>query len=348
MATGSWITLADLTSRMDGADKQAYIAEMLSQSIALMQDMPFKEGSEIFGHEFAFRTSIPQGSWRYLNSGTAYGKSTTGKSRIGMGSLTGYSQIDKLLATASGNVPMFRKNEDVAFIEGMGQTYEQTLWYGNTATNPASFMGFATFYNTITQTTAQNAVNVIDGGGSGNNNSSVWLVCWGDRTVFGVYPRGSKAGLVSEDLADTRAAYDNLGNPYEAWTTYFEHNGGLCPQDWRQVARIANIDVTSAGLAGPNAYDLFLGLSSMVMLPPMLTKESSGITETDAPGDPAPGIRPVMYTNRTVRFWMDAQGMRDRNVLYTPDKSAGVVQDMFRGIPVKISDRLLTTEGQVT
>lgn len=348
MSTGSWITLSDLTSRMDGADKQAYIAEMLSQSIVLMQDMPFKEGSEIFGHEFAFRTSIPQGSWRYLNSGTPYGKSTTGKSRIGMGSLTGYSQIDKLLASASGNVPMFRKNEDVAFIEGMGQTFEQTLWYGNTATNPASFLGFSTFYNTITQTTAQNAVNVIDAGGTINDNSSIWLVCWGDRTVFGVYPRGSKAGLVSEDLADTRAAYDNLGNPFEAWTTYFEHNGGLCPQDWRQVARIANIDVTAAGLAGPNAYDLFLGLSSLVMLPPMLTKASSGITETDAPGDPAPGIRPVMYTNRTVRFWMDAQGMRDRNVLLSLKDAAGMPQDMFRDIPIKVSDRLITTEANVT
>jgi hypothetical protein len=332
---------------MDSADKQAYIAEMLSQSISLYQDMPFKEGSEIFGHEGVFRSSIPAGSWRYLNGGTAYGKSTTGKFRIGMGSLTGYSQIDKLLAKASGNVPMFRKNEDVAFIEGMGQTIEETCWYGNTATNPASFMGLSTFYNTTSQTTAQNAQNVIDAGGTGSDNASIWLVCWGDRTIYGTYPRGSKAGLVSEDLADTRAAYDNLGNPYEAWTTYFEQNMGIFPEDWRQVGRIANLDVTSAGLAGSNAYDLFLGLSSLVMLPPMLTSESSGITSTDAPNDPAPGIRPVMYTNRTIRFWMDAQGMRDRNVLISINEAPGKVQDRFRGIPVKVSDRLLTTEDAV-
>jgi hypothetical protein len=347
MATGAWLSLADLTSRMDSADKQAYIAEMLSQSITLFQDMVFKEGSEIFGHEFVFRTSIPAGSWRYLNSGTAYSKSTTGKSRIGMGSLTGYSQIDKLLAKASGNTPQFRKNEDVAFIEGMGQTAEETAWYGNTATNPASFMGLSTFYNTLTQTTAQNAQNVIDGGGSGSDNASIWLVCHGERTFYGTYPRGSKAGLVSEDLADTRAAYDNLGNPYEAWTTYFEHNMGIVPEDWRNVARIANLDVTSAGLAGSSAYDLFLGLSSLVMLPPSLTRASSGITQTDAPNDQSPGIRPIIYTNRTVRFWMDAQGMRDRNVLLTLKDAAGMPQDEFRGIPVKISDRLLTTEDAV-
>lgn len=348
MPTGNWLTLADLTSRMDGADKQAYIAEMLSQSIVTLEDMPFIEGSEIFGHQFTFRSSIPAGSWRYLNSGTPYSKSTTGKSMIGMGQLTGYSQIDKLLARGSGNVQQFRKNEDVAFIEGMGQTIEETVWYGNTVTNPAQFMGLSAFYNTITAANAQNAANVIDAGGTGSSNASIWLICWGERTVFGVYPRGSRAGLVSDDKADVVPAYDALGNPFEAWTTYFEQNMGLCPQDWRQVGRIANLDVTAAGLAGPSAYDLFLGLSSLVMLPPMLTKQSSGITQTDAPNDPAPGIRPVIYCNRTIRFWMDAQGMRDRNVLLTINDAAGKPQDNFRGIPVKVSDRLLTTEDAVT
>jgi hypothetical protein len=347
LATGSWISLTDLTSRMDGAGKQAYIAEMLSQSTALLRDMPFIEGSEIFGHQFVFRNSIPAGSWRYLNRGTGYSKSTTGKSTIGMATLTGYSQIDKLLATGSGNVAEFRKNEDIAFIEGMGQTVERTAWYGNTATNPAEFMGLSTFYNTLTVGNAQNAQNVINGGGAGNDNSSIWLVCWGERTITGVYPRGSRVGLNSDDLADTRPAYDSLGNPYEAWTTYFEHNLGLCPMDWRQAVRIANIDVTNAGLAGPDALDLFVAMSQMVMAPPVLSKETSGITESDSPnGDP--GIRPVIYCNRTVRFWMDVQGMRDRNVLISLQEAPGKVQDLFRGIPVKVSDRLLTTEGTVT
>lgn len=348
MATGSSLSLLDLTSRMDGAQKQAYIAELLSQSNALVRDMPFIEGSEIFGHQFVFRNSIPAGSWRYLNRGTPYGKSTTGKSTIDMGSLTGYSQIDKLLAVGSGNVAEFRKNEDVAFVEGMGQTVEQTAWYGNTATNPAEFMGFSTFYNTVTVGTAQNAQNVIDGGGTGSDNASMWLVCWGPRTVTGVYPRGSRAGLNSDDLADTRPAYDSVGNPYEAWTTYFEHNLGLCPMDWRQVVRICNIDVTNAGLAGPSALDLFVAMSQMVMQPPALGKGISGITETDAPNDPMPSISPVIYTNRTVRFWMDVQGMRDVNVLNTQKDAAGRVQDDFRGVPVRISDQLINAEARVT
>lgn len=341
------MTLADLTSRIDGAGKQQVIAELLSQSITLLQDMPFKEGSEIFSHQFVFRNSIPAGAWRYINRGTPYSKSTTGKSTIGMGTLTGWSQIDKLLATGSGNADQFRQNEDIAFIEGMGQTVEQTAWYGNTASNQAEFMGFSTFYNTVSTANAQNAQNVIDGGGTGSDNASIWLVCWGERTVHGVYPRGSRVGLNSEDKGDVVPAYDSLGNPFTAWTTYFEHNLGLCPEDWRQVVRICNIDVTNAGLAGPDALDLFVAMSNMVLAPPVLGKQVSGITQTDAPnGDP--GIRPVIYTNRTVRFWMDVQGIRNRNVLITPNQAPGIVQDMFRGLPIKVSDQLLITEARVT
>lgn len=348
MATGQWPTLADVTSRLGGDSKPLYIAEMLSQAIELTADMPFKEANEIGGHEFSFRTSIPTGYFRQINQGVPYGKSTTGKSRLGVASLEGFSQVDRLLAEASGSIPQFRESEDVAFIEGMGQTMEETSFYGNTATAPAEFMGLSSFYNTLTQSSAQNAQNVINGGGVASSNASIWLVCWGERTIYSVYPRGSRAGLVSEDWADQTPAYDNLGNPFPAYTTYFRQQMGIIPEDWRFGVRIANIDVTAAGLAGPTALDLFVAMNQMVMLPPMLSKQSSGVTKTDAPTYSVPGIRPVIYCNRSVRGFMDVQGMRDRNVLLSLNDAAGKVQDMFRGIPIKISDRLLTTEDTVS
>jgi hypothetical protein len=348
MSTGQFPTIVDLTSRMTGAGKQAYIAEMLSQSVVIFDDLPMKEGSEIGGHEFVFRTSVPAGAWRQYNMGVGYSKSTTAKARIGIGSLEGYSQIDRMLAEDSGNISEFRMGEDVAFIEGMGQTMEETFWYGNTTTNPAEFMGLSPFYNTLTQADAQNAQNVIDGGGSGSSNASMWLLGLGERTIFGVYPRGSKAGLTSEDKGDVVPGYDSLGNRFEAYTTWFRHQAAVCPQDWRYGVRIANIDVTAAGLAGPNGLDLFLALNQAMMLLPAMGKGTSGIEKTDAPTDPSPGIRPIIYANRTTRFWMDAQGMRNRNVLLTINDAAGKPQDTVRGIPVKVSDRLLINESAVS
>lgn len=348
MATGAWPTLADLTSRMDGAGKQAYIAEMLSQSIAILEDMPVLEANEIGGHEFVFRTSIPAGAWRSYNIGVPYSKSTTAKARIGLGSLEDYSQVDRMLAEDSGNVMQFRQGEDVAFLEGMGQTMEQTAVYGNTTVVPAQFMGLAPFYNTATAATAQNAANVMSGGGSGSSNTSLWLICWGERTIFGVYPRGSKAGITHEDKGDTVPGYDSLGNRFEAYTSWFRHQLGLVPQDWRFGVRLANLDTTTAGLAGPSAYDLFAGMAQMMLMPPYLGKRTSGITKTDAPNDPAPGIRPVFYCNRTTRHWMDVQAMRDRNVLLRIEDYAGMPVDGYRGIPIKISDQIVNTESTVS
>ena len=347
MATGQWPTIADVLSRSDGAHKQVYIAEMLSQAISLYDDMVMVEASEVSGHEFVFRTSIPAGSWRQVNQGVPYAKSTTAKSRVGVGTLEDYSQVDRLIAEESGDMEEFRKNEDVAFLEGMGQTIEQTGWYGNTAATPAEFMGLSAFYNTVAQGTAQNAANVIDAGGTGTSNLSFWLLCHGVRTFFGLYPRGSKAGLSMEDKADTVPGFDSLGNRFEAYTSWFRQRIAMCPQDWRYCARIANVDVTNAGLAGPNALDIFATIRQAMLLPPHLGKMTSGITQTDAPNDPAPGIRPVWYTNRTGRHWMDIQAMRDRNVLLHLTDYAGIPCDTINGIPIKISDQLLTTEARV-
>lgn len=346
MATGSWPTLADVASRTSANGEQLVIAELLSQSVAIYKDLPIIESSEMGGHEFSYRESIPSGAWRQANQGVPYGKSTTGKSRVDLGTLEEFSQVDRLVAEMSGDVDTFREGEDVAVIEGMGQTVEETVWYGNTAVNPAQFNGLSTFYNTVSATT-QNSANVIDGGGVGNSNLSIWLLGLGPRRIFGLYPRSTKAGLSVEDLSMTMSGYDSLGNPFRAYTTWFRHMLGICPQDWRFGARYANVDVTSAGLAGPNAPDLWATFRQMMLLMPTMTSDTSGITESDAPSDSMTGIRFGFYTNRTGRHYMDVQGMRDRNVLLTINDAAGKPQDMVNGVPVKVSDQLLVNESRV-
>ena len=291
MATGSWPSLIDLTTRINGAQKQVYISEMLSQANDVWDDLPLVEANEIGGHEFVFRTSIPAGAWRQYNQGVPYAKSTTAKARVSLGSLEDYSQIDRLLAEDSGDIDQFRENEDVAFLEGMSQTMVQTLFYGNSAVTPAEFMGLSPFYNTVTQSNAQNAQNVIPAGGTGSSNTSLWLIAWGERTIYGLYPRGSKAGITMEDKGDTVPGFDALGNRFEAYTSLFQHKIGLCVKDWRYGVRIANIDTTTAGLLGPTPPDLFAILSRAIVRLPTAGRTVSGITKTDAPDKMAPAIR---------------------------------------------------------
>ena len=345
MPTGSWPTLVDVASRTDPDGEIPEIAEMLSQCNDYTDDAPYMEANEKTGHEFVFRTSIPSGSWRSYNQGTPYAKSTTGKARVGLGMLTDFSQVDRALLRHSGQGEKFRRSEDFAFLEGMGQTIAQTLIYGNTANTPAEFMGLATFYNTISG--AQNGLNILNGGGTGSSNTSLWYIGWSPESFFLIFPRGEKAGLVVEDRGDVVPAYDNLGNPFLAWTTYFEQSVGLVPKDWRYGARIANIDVTNAGLAGPNALDIFATMAETVLLFPKTTKAVSGVTKTDAPDDQF-GTRRIWYCNRTLLHWMYVQAMRDRNVLLRLEDYAGIVTDNFRGDPIKLIDQITNTESPIS
>ena len=175
----------------------------------------------------------------------------------------------------------------------------------------------------------------------------MWLLGLGPRRIYGVFPRGSKVGLNMEDKGDTVPGYDSVGNRFEAYTSWFQAQMGLVPEDWRWGVRIANIDTTNAGLAGPNAPDLWALMARAAYLPPTMGKRQSGITETDASDDAAPGVRFVWIVNRTARHWLDVQGMRDRNVLLQLPDYAGIVTDNWRGVPMRVSDQLTVTEARV-
>lgn len=345
MATGSWPTIVDVASRTDTEGNIMEVAEMLSQCNDYTDDAPYMEANEKTGHEFCFRTSIPAGAWRQYNQGVQFGKSTTAKARVGLGMLADWSQIDRSLLEHSGQGEKFRRSEDFAFLEGMGQTIAQTLIYGNTATNPAEFMGLAPFYNSLTQ--AQNGANILDGGGRNSNNTSLWYIGWSPRSFYLVYPRGTMAGIRQEDYGTSYPAFDNLGNMYVAFSNYFEQSVGLVPEDWRYGARIANIDVTTAGLAGPNALDIFASMAELVLNFPKTSKKVSGVDKTDAPTENF-GTRNVWYCNRTMLHWMYVQAMRDRNVLLRIEDYAGIVTDNFRGDPIKLIDQITNSEAQVS
>lgn len=345
----AYLSLADWGRRVDPEGNIDDIAEMLSQCNEVFDDMMWLEGNLPTGHKTTVRTGLPKGTWRMVYQGVPFTKSTTAQVQEGVGYLEAYSRIDRALAELNGNIAAFRLSEDNAHLEGLSQQMATTIFYGNVVSTPQQFTGFSPRFNTVSTTTAQNAQNVIDGGGTGSSNASLWIVGWGGQTAFGIFPKGSKAGLVFEDKGDIRPGFDSNSNEFEAYTSYFKWTAGLCVRDWRYVVRIANLDTTTAagGLAGTTPPDLFALISKGVVRFPTLTKMVSGITKTDAPGEVAPGIRPAIYVNRTVRQYMDIQAIRDKNVLINHKEYAGGVVDDFRGVPIKVNDALLNTELRV-
>lgn len=348
-ASNVYPNLVDWARRADPDGSIAVVAELLSQCNEVMKDMIWQEGNLPLGHKITVRSGLPQGTWRAANSGVASAKSMTSQFQFSVGQLQSYSIVDKTLANLNGNVAKFRYTEDMAQIEGLSQQVASALFYSNESVNPTQFTGFAPLYSTISTATAKNAVNVIDGGsGTSSNCLSIWLIGWGDNTTFGIFPKGSQAGLIYEDKGDVVPAYDTNGNRFEAYTSMFQFNVGLAVKDWRYNVRIANIDTTSAGLQGTSPPDLFQLMSRAVVRLPTASRRLSGITESDAPGDPVPGIAPAWYVNRTGREFMDIQAIRDRNVLLSSKDYAGDPVVMFRDTAIRVVDALTNSESNLT
>lgn len=341
--------LVDWARRADPDGVIADIAEMLAQCNDVLKDMIWQEGNLPLGHKVTLRVALPQGTWRGNNQGVSSTKSLTSQVQFGIGELVAYSMVDKSLASLGGEVAKFRYSEDMSFIEGLSQQVSSALFYSNEAVTPQQFTGFAPNYNTVTVTNAKSAANVLDCSGTASANASMWLIGWGDNTTFGIFPKGSQAGLVYEDKGDIVPAYDANNNQFEAYRSYFQWKLGLAIKNWQYNVRLANIDTTTnaGGLFSTTPPDLFVFMAQSVVKLPTASRRLSGITEVDAPDDPSPGISPAFYMNRTLRAALDVQAIRDKNVLLQFREYAGEPTMMYRDIPIRVVDSLTNSESRV-
>lgn len=325
------LTLSDWAKRVDPDGKTPSIVELLSQTNEILADMMFMEGNLPTGHRTTVRTGLPTVAWRLLNQGVQPSKSTTAQIDEACGMLEAWSEVDVDLAKLNGNTPAFRFSEAQAFIEAMNQEMAQTLFYGNSGTAPEEFTGLALRYSSLTATSGQ---NVITASGSGSDNSSIYLVCWGANTVHGIFPKGSKAGLSHEDhgevTVETTAGI--AGTRMRAFQDQYQWKVGIALRDWRYVVRIPNIDISNL-VAKSSAADLIeLMIKAIHRIPAIRLG------------------RPAFYMNRSCFQMLDIQ-RRDDVIAgggLTYANVDGVNTPMFRGIPIRTCDALVENEAAVS
>lgn len=338
------LTYSDWAKRIDDNYKIASIIELLSQTNEILDDMLVVEGNLPTGHKTTVRTGLPQATWRLLNQGVPNAKSTTAQITDTCGNLETYSVIDKDIADLNGNTAGFRLSESRAFMEGMSQQVATTLIYGNQGVNPERFTGFAPRYSTGNTALAQTANNVLDGGGVGSTNTSIWIATWGDDTLHATFPKGKITGLQHKDMGEW-PVQDAAGNTYQAYREHFKWEIGLVLRDWRYVARIANIDVTQlTGVSAANMINLII--RGLYRLPTAPTSATS-IQTSDSPRVRANMGRTVIYCNRVIRTYLDLQAMNKTNVLLRLEEYNGKPVTTFRGIPVRTVDAILNNEAAV-
>lgn len=322
------LTLADWAKRLDPNGKTAVIVEMLSQSNPVLQDMKFIEGNLPTGHRTTVRTGLPDVYWRLLNQGVQPSKSTTAQIDESCGMLEAWSEVDVELAKLNGNTSEFRLSEAKAFIEAMSQEAASTIFYGNSSTAPEEFNGLAIRYSS---TSAANGQNIVLGGAAGGQTdcSSIWLVNWGENSVHGIFPKGSKAGLEHRDLGEgvVETTAGIAGSRMLAYRDLFQMKMGVALKDWRYAARIANIDISA-----DNADYIELMIKAMHRIQNLQTGS------------------PVFYMNRTIFQRLDL--LRRADVIsgggLSYNEVDGKLMPSFRGIPIKICDALHQAESAIS
>lgn len=342
-------TLIDVAKSFGPDGKVAVVAELLNQSNEIISYMNFIEGNLPTGHKGVVRTGLPTVQLRSFYKGVKASKSGRATVEDVCAMAEGRNEIDKDLADLNGNTAAFRLSEGLAFVESMNQTFSKQMIYGDTTVNPDGVLGLTPRYNSLS---AQSGGNILDAGGTGSDNTSVWLVVFGENTVTGVYPKGSQAGLLQQDLGEIDA-FDENNDRFRAYAELWKWKFGLHVKDWRYAVRIANVDVSDlTGQTGTQA------ITASTWLNKLMIKALARI--------PSMGMgTPVFLASRTVKEMLSIGALdKSQNALSFTDAlnqygtvGAGSVagqgtginggQLRFMGVPVITVDQILATEARV-
>jgi hypothetical protein len=339
---GALATLVDVTATYgEAGESQGQIAEVLTKENPILEDMAWKEGNLLTGNRTWVRTGKPGVAWRRYNQGVPKSKGTVGSFDEAAAQLAATSQMDRALAILGGNPALARMNFAKPFFEAMNDEMSETLFYGNSFYESKEFTGLAPRYNDLDGITGD---YIIDGGGTGTDNRSIWIINWDPEAIFGLYPKGSKAGLMHMDTtANLRAGpdgypigdlvQDESGNEYLGYSDFWQWDCGLGVADHRHAVRVANIDFSLLVANRATGADLEM----------LLVQAVERIK--------AIGPNAAIYAPRPLSAMLRQQALADSRTgrsLLGFDTIGGRKVTSFDGIPIRAVDALNVDEARVT
>lgn len=325
----SYLTLKDVYAQKEGDKITSTIIDLFVKTNVLLEDAITVECNDGSSHKTTVRNGLPEVEFRKFYQGVkpAKGEYTSVKDDTAM--LEAYAVVDKKLADLSNDPNQFRLNEAESFIQAMNDKVQTNVFYGNKGTNDASFDGLSKRYNKLSTKKDEIGYQVVDAGGTGSTNTSIWFVTWGDRHTHMLYPKGSKAGLTHENKGQVTVDAPDGSGLMEAYRDHFSWDVGLSVRNYKANARVANIDVTKLGTEdGPDLTNLMIQAYYKAR-------------------KAAKGGKMVIYTNETIATWLHIQAANKKNVNLAISEFAGQPVVTFLGVPVKTADQILDTEAKV-
>lgn len=331
-STGStYVTLLDL-AKLYGANNEieSQPIGLLAESNPVLGDAQISEENTPNGHISVWQASLSTGTWRAYNQGVAASKGTTKQVTDTCGSLERLSDIDVALVEKGG--VKLRATMDSLEAVGMNNDAASAIFGANQKTDPEKMHGLAARYASLTA--GDYYSYIVNGSGSGSDNTSIWFVTWGQKTCTLLYPQGSKAGLQVIDKGQQRVL-DGSSNAFYVYETQFVWKLGLAVVDPRYVIRVCNIDVSDLTADAASGADLMDKMNDAYYLRP-----SDSIGENIA--------RSYWYCNKTVAKFLHKQASNKSNVYLTIDYPAGKPVISFNGCPVHVCDAITSAEATIS
>lgn len=331
MATigNKYVGLIDVYKRSDRTRAITPIIEALNTLNPLMRDANVIEANQGTSHLSTIRTNLPAVTWGRLYQGIPHSKSGTAQVTDTTGFVEGLSFVDNRLLRINRNPAAIRMSEGQGFLEAMAQDVQRQFFYADSKITPEIFLGVGARYNTLSNP------QVVNGGGVGSDNTSIWMVTWGDRQTSLIYPEGTTAGISREDHGQVHTL-DDLGNRYYGKEEQFTQHVGVTTGDTRYNARIANIDVSDLKAGTVDIYGLLR--KAYYRLQGRRTTEMTGAVSLG---------RTVIYANRDVLEALDAQATNTDKIEVRPDDIEGAEVTKYRGLLIRETDALINAETLV-
>lgn len=327
-------TLSDLVKASDPNGKQAKIVEALRKRTPILDYMTWKQGNLDTGERVTTETQLPSIGYRAFNEGIAAGKFKTGQFDESCGLMEGRSIVDAELMRLHGNDAGYRASRDMRFLRAFKHELETGILYNSTALSPRKYNGLAPRYANLTGTPyANQVVDSSTSGGTGNDQTSIWLVCWSLDTVYGIVPKNGTVGLRSDDMGK-QSITDEAGNRYTGYETVWNWDVGLAVADAEAVVRIVNVDTGSLAYTGTALLDDMR--KAYFRLRPELRDGTAG--------------RCTFIMNGVVEEYLYAQALAStgNSTLKLTDYTDGGPLMTYMRFPILRSDMVLITESPVS
>ena len=244
----SQLSFGEIAKRTAPGGGLVDIFEAMNEVNPVFKFIPAVPANQRYSHKVSRRTSLPSGTWRKFYKGSAKKASTTQVQTFPCALLEARSEIDEDLIDTSEDPKGTRRQEDMAFVEGMQQQVMDAIISGDASGDPEQIDGIQQYLNDLTQTT------VMDGGNAGG--TSMYIIDFSPKTCYLIYPPGvTKRGPLGLSINTNPTGgngkewvTDSGGiNKYLAYCTQFKWWLGFVVKDMLSIGRYCNINPTVGG-----------------------------------------------------------------------------------------------------